>query len=33
MAPHRPNGALIGEPVAPRQNPRRPNRDRDSPIR
>ena len=33
MAPRRQSGALIGEPVAPRRNPRRRNRDRDSPLR
>ena len=33
MAPRRRSGAPIGGPVAPRRNPRRGNRDRDSPIR
>lgn len=33
MAPRRHSGALLSEPVAPRRNPRRCNRDRDSPIR
>ncbi|KAL2042021.1 hypothetical protein N7G274_005209 [Stereocaulon virgatum] len=33
MAPRRQSGALIAEPVAPRRNPRRRNRDRDSPLR
>ncbi|KAL2044307.1 hypothetical protein N7G274_003012 [Stereocaulon virgatum] len=33
MAPRRQSGSLIGEPVAPRRNPRQRNRDRDSPLR